>query len=96
MSRSDIIQTLKVFKEQHTEEYGIQLMGIFGSVARDEAKPDSDLDVIVKIKTPNPYIIVHIKEDIEEQLQLSVDIVRLRDKMNPFLRKRIEKDVVYV
>jgi len=96
MSRSDIIQTLRVFKEQHAEEYGIQLMGVFGSVARDEATIDSDIDIVVKIKIPNPYIIVHIKEDIEDQLHLSVDIVRLRDKMNPFLKKRIEQDVVYV
>jgi len=96
MSRSDIIQTLKVFKEQHAEEYGIQLMGIFGSVARDEATANSDVDIVVKIEIPNPYIIVHIKEEISEQLQLSVDIVRLRDKMNPFLKKRIEQDVVYV
>ncbi len=96
MSRSDIIQTLRVFKEQHAEEYGIQLMGVFGSVARDEATIDSDIDIVVKIKIPNSYIIVHIKEDIEDQLHLSVDIVRLRDKMNPFLKKRIEQDVVYV
>ncbi len=96
MSRSDIIQILKVFKEQHAEEYGIQLMGIFGSVARDEATANSDVDIVVKIEIPNPYIIVHIKEEISEQLQLSVDIVRLRDKMNPFLKKRIEQDVVYV
>ena len=96
MFRSEIIQTLKLFKEQHAEEYGILDLGIFGSVARDEAGKDSDVDIVVKIKTPDPYIIVHIKEDIEEQLQLPVDIVRLRDKMNSFLKKRIERDAVYV
>ena len=96
MSRSEIIQTLKLFKEQNAEEYGILDLGIFGSVARDEADKDSDVDIVVKIKTPDPYIIVHIKEDIEGKLQLPVDIVRLRDKMNPFLKKRIERDAVYV
>ena len=96
MSRSEIIQILKEFKEQYSEKYGILLIGLFGSVARDEAKKDSDVDVVVKIKTPDPFIIVHIKEDIEEQLQLHVDIVRLREKMNPFLNKRIDKEAVYV
>lgn len=96
MCRSDIIQILKAFKEQHSEEYGIQLMGVFGSVARDEATANSDIDIVVKIKIPNPYIIVHIKEDIEGQRQQPVDIVRLRDSLNPFLKKRIEQDVVYV
>ncbi len=96
MSRLEIIKVLKLFKEQHAEEYGILLIGIFGSVARDEAKKDSDVDVVVKIKVPDPFIIVHIKEDIEEQLQLHVDIVRLRDKLNPFLKKQIDKEAVYV
>ncbi len=96
MSRSEIIQILKEFKEKYSEKYGILLIGLFGSVARDEAKKDSDVDVVVKIKTPDPFIIVHIKEDIEEQLQLHVDIVRLREKMNPFLKKRIDKEAIYV
>ena len=96
MSRSEIIKVLKLFKEQSAEEYGILALGIFGSVARDEAKKDSDVDVVVKTKTPDPYTIVHIKESIEEKLQLPVDIIRLRDKMNPFLKKRIEKEAMYV
>ena len=96
MSRSEIIQILKKFKEKYAEKYGILVLGIFGSVARDEAKEESDVDVVVKIKIPDPYIIVHIKEEIEEQLQLPVDILRLRDKMNPFLKKRIEEEAVYV
>ena len=96
MSRSEIIKVLKLFKEQSAEEYGILALGIFGSIARDEAKKDSDVDVVVKTKTPDPYTIVHIKESIEEKLQLPVDIIRLRDKMNPFLKKRIEKEAVYV
>ena len=96
MVRSEIIQTLKKFKKQHGDEYGILSLGIFGSVARDQAKKDSDLDVVVKMKTPDPYIIVHIKEDIEDKLKVSVDIVQVRDKMNPFLKKQIEKEAVYV
>ncbi len=35
MSRLDILKILKEFKEKNAEEYGILLMGIFGSVARD-------------------------------------------------------------
>ena len=35
-------------------------------------------------------------KNIEEALGSKVDIVRLRDKMNKFLRQRIERDTVYV
>ncbi len=96
MSRSDILKILKEFKEKHAEEYGILLMGIFGSVARDQATEKSDVDILLKTKTPDPFNIVHIKEALEEKLHHHVDIVRLRDRMNPSLKTRIEKEAVYV
>jgi len=96
MSRSEIIEILKQFKRKHGSQYGILLIGVFGSVARDHASGISDVDIVVKTETPDPFNIVHIKEDLEEQLHLHVDIVRLRDKMNPFLKDRIEKEAVYV
>ncbi len=55
MSRSDILKILKEFKENHAEEYGILLMGVFGSVARDQATEKSDVDIFLKTKTPNPF-----------------------------------------
>ncbi|MFV1976799.1 MAG: nucleotidyltransferase family protein [Candidatus Scalindua sp.] len=96
MSRSDILKILKEFKETHAEEYGILLMGIFGSIARDQATEKSDVDIFLKTKTPDPFNIVHIKEELEEKLHQHVDIVRLRDSMNPSLKSRIEKEAVYV
>jgi uncharacterized protein len=39
-------------------------MGIFGSVARDEATELSDVDIVVKTKIPDPFTVVHIKEDL--------------------------------
>ena len=96
MSRSEIIEILKDFKKNHAKKYGILLIGIFGSVARDEATENSDVDIVIKTETPNPFNIVHIKENLEIQLNKKVDIVRLRDNMNPFLLKRIKKEAVYV
>ena len=84
------------FKEKYASQYGIELLGIFGSVARDEATESSDVDIVVKTKTPDPFNIVHIKDGLEKQLHQRVDIVRLRDTMNPFLKKRIEVEAVYV
>ena len=37
-----------------------------------------------------------IKEDIELYFKTSVDIIQLRERMNEFLKKRIERDVIYV
>jgi uncharacterized protein len=96
VDRDDIIAFLRDFKSRNAEKYGILSLGIFGSVARGEIRDDSDVDIYIGTRTPDPFIIVHIKEDIENRLHRRVDIVRLRDRMNPFLRGRIEKEGIYV
>ncbi|MBI5778621.1 MAG: nucleotidyltransferase domain-containing protein [Planctomycetes bacterium] len=96
MRRGSLLTILREFKKDYAEKYGILEIGVFGSMARDEAREDSDVDIFIKTKTPNPFILVHIKEDIERLTGKHVDIVRLREKMNPFLRERIEQEGHYV
>jgi predicted nucleotidyltransferase len=96
MRREEIISFLRDFKSRHGDRYGIISLGVFGSVARDEMRDDSDVDIYVRTRTPDPFIIVHIKRDVENLLHRHVDIVRLRDRMNPFLKKRIDEEGIYV
>ena len=96
MNRADLLNTLEEFKRIEGDKYGILSIGLFGSFARGQASEFSDADIVVRTKTPDPFIMVHIKEDLEEQLRMPVDLVRLREKMNPFLKRRIEKEAVYV
>ncbi|MBF0477528.1 MAG: nucleotidyltransferase domain-containing protein [Deltaproteobacteria bacterium] len=96
MKRDDVLAILREFKRDYAEKYGILELGVFGSTARDEAGEDSDVDICIKTKTPNPFTLVHIKEDIEGLIRKQVDIVRVREKMNPFLKERIERDGRYV
>ena len=96
MHKKRLLTELKRFKVIHQQKYGIIALGIFGSFAREEETTLSDVDIVLKTETPNFFNIVHIKEDLEKQLCLPVDIVRLREKMNPFLRKRIDNEAGYV
>ncbi len=96
MGRDDVLAILRDFKQNFADKYGILEIGIFGSIARGEEREDSDVDICIKTKTPDPFAIVHIKEEIENRVQRHVDIVRMREKMNPFLKERIEKEGVYV
>ncbi|MGC8495230.1 MAG: nucleotidyltransferase family protein [Syntrophobacteraceae bacterium] len=96
MKRDDVLAILKEFKRDRAEEYGILEIGVFGSVARDEAGEDSDVDICIKTRTPNPFALVHIKEEIEQRVKRHVEIIRVREKMNPFLRERIEREGSYV
>lgn len=95
INRGLVLETLKRHKDDFEERYGVTRIGIFGSVARDEAKDESDIDIVVEMKKPDLFYMVHIKETLEKDFQRPVDIVHFRDKMNLFLRERINREAVY-
>lgn len=95
MNKEEIIEILRTYKKDFSEQYGILDIGVFGSVARDEVGKDSDVDVIVRISKPDLFMLVGIKNELEERLHRSVDIVTYRKNMNPFLKKRIDGEAVY-
>jgi uncharacterized protein len=96
ITRDEMLQFLKKMKPEIAERYGIISLGLFGSVARGESRPDSDVDVVVRLREPNLFYLVHIKEALEEALHEHVDIIHYREKMNVFLKRRIDRDVIYV
>lgn len=91
-----IIMELRKFKARHQQEYGIELLGVFGSYARGEARRESDVDIVVKLTKQDLFYIIGIKQDLEEILHLPVDVVSYRPSMDAFLKKRIDRDAVYV
>ena len=96
MLRAEILKILKTFKEDCAGQYGILALGIFGSAARDEAKEDSDIDIVVKLKKQDLFNMIGIKQDLEETLHMPVDVISYREQMNAFLKTRIDKEVLYV
>lgn len=96
MTKKLAMKILQSFKINNQDKYGIESIGLFGSVARDEAKESSDVDICIKTKKADMFALVHIKEELEELMSANIDIVRIRDKMNPFLKNRIDKEAVYV
>jgi predicted nucleotidyltransferase len=96
MGKNDILAILRDFKERNAERFGILALGVFGSVARDQIRDDSDIDICIKTLTPNPFNLVHIKQEIERRTMRKIDLVRIREAMNPSLKKRIETEGVYV
>ncbi len=69
---------------------------MFGSIASDEHSNQSDLDIVVELSEPKMFDLIGIKQEIEERMQKNVDIVRFRKTMNHYLKKRIEREAIYV
>ncbi|MCK5494213.1 MAG: nucleotidyltransferase domain-containing protein [Candidatus Omnitrophica bacterium] len=96
MSRKEVIKYLKKFKERNKNKYNIERLGVFGSVARDTANDNSDIDIVVVLKKQDLFEIIGIKQGLEEYLSSPVDVVSYRERMNPFLKNRIDKEAIYV
>jgi len=94
--RDDALEILRRSKSGLEERYGITRMGIFGSVARDQSSEGSDIDIVVQMRAPNLFTLVHVKEELEEAMHEQVDIIHYRERMNSFLKSRIDQEAIYV
>ena len=75
---------------------GVRALSIFGSTARGEARPDSDVDVLVEFEGPatlDAYLA--LKERLEQVLQTRVDLVTSKG-VKPRLRTVIDREAVVV
>lgn len=95
MNKNEIIEILKIYKNEYTEKYGIQEIGVFGSYARDDAKKNSDIDVVIRISKADLFTLVGIKNELEDRLHKPVDLITYRKGMNKFLKNRIDGEAVY-
>jgi len=95
MRREVALKLLQEHKREFEERYGVTRLGIFGSVARDEAADESDVDVVVEM-TPDMFGRVSLKEELETILGVKVDLVRYWRRMNHYLKSRIDREAHYV
>ena len=95
MDSEDILILLRQFKIDHADKYHLLSLGIFGSFARGEAREDSDVDVVFETDQPNLFRTAGMQADLQDLLGRPVDVVRLRENMNPRLKARILQDAVY-
>ncbi len=96
MNRTEILQFLSAHKADFEKNFGVLKIGLFGSYARDEAREGSDIDIAVELETPDLFSLIGVKQAIEAQTGKRVEVVRIREVMNSTLKRRIERDVVYV
>jgi len=95
MTKKEILDYLSSHKNEFQKMYEIEEIGLFGSYARNEAKADSDIDIFVQMK-PDLFKLVELKQQIEEDLQKKVDIIRNHKYIKPLLLKMIQKEITYV
>jgi uncharacterized protein len=90
--------TLALLAQHQTtlRNMGVTSLAIFGSVARNEARPDSDVDLLVEIEAPVTFDrYMDVKFYLEDLLDKPVDLVTALS-LKPQLRSIVEREAIYV
>ncbi|MGC1274693.1 MAG: nucleotidyltransferase family protein [Planctomycetaceae bacterium] len=91
MKRDDALRLLAEHKAELAEEFGVTAIYLYGSVARDEAGPESDVDVLVEFdgRPMGYFTFFRLQDRLTEILGTEVDL-----GMPDTLRRRIRDEVL--
>lgn len=95
ITSNDVIKKLRHLKPELEKRYGVTRIGIFGSVARNEAYHGSDIDIVVDM-APDLLKRISLKAELELLFGQKVDVVRYWHGMNNYLKARIDQEAIYV
>ena len=98
-TQPDVAQIRDILRQQLpllAERYGVASLGLFGSYVRREARPDSDLDVLVRFHTtPGLLRYIELENYLSDLLGVRVDLV-MAEALKPYIGRRILEEVVPV
>ncbi len=95
MRRDETLAILAAHREE-LRRRGVRSLAVFGSVARDEARPDSDVDVLVELERPMGLLgFIDIQLYLEGILGCTVDL-GTPDTLKPAIRERVLHEAVRV
>jgi len=96
MTKNEIVDSLNQHHTELNEKFGIEQLALFGSYAKDEHNSSSDIDLLViKMKKKNAFTLLKAKAFLSNLFGKEVDL-GLYDSLRPFIKHRIEKDMIYV
>lgn len=91
---AEVLGALRRLEPALRRRYPIKALGVFGSWARGEQRPDSDLDVLVEFDRPiGLFDFVGLRDELSDALGLRVDLV-MRDAPKPRIARRIARELI--
>lgn len=93
----NVRQILAQHKNELRERFHVRSIAIFGSCARGEQKPGSDIDILVDFTCAVGWEVVDLRDYLEQILGAKVDLVTAGALMRkPALWEAVQEDLVYV
>lgn len=94
LSTETILTTLREQLPYLEEHFGVTQLALFGSYARGDFDDASDIDILIKLKKKDYELRFFLKEHLESVFHKNVDVVYF-DSLRPFVKRSVEKDVIY-
>ena len=94
MTRAELLQRLRELKPW-LESQGVVDLRLFGSFARDEARDDSDVDLLCQADAVKGWDIFGVEAELAERLGRRVELVE-NGCLHPVARRRADADLIRV
>lgn len=95
MQRDRVIAIINSHQEE-LKNLGVKSLDLFGSVARDEARPDSDVDFLVEFSKPvGLFEFFTVRHYLEDILKSKIDL-GTQNALRQHLREPVLKDAIRV
>jgi predicted nucleotidyltransferase len=96
MNRQGVLTRLSEHADEMRKRFSVKAMSIFGSIVRDEAGDDSDVDVLVTFEQKATFDgFMDLKFYLEELLGRRVDLVT-ENALRPQMRRAIQEELIRV
>ena len=90
MSRQEVEQIIV----NYLKDYDLKRIGLFGSFARKENVPGSDIDILVKFKeTPSLLLLIKLENELSKKLGSKVDLLTEGSISNKRIKSQIKQDL---
>ncbi|RJQ41794.1 MAG: nucleotidyltransferase [Anaerolineaceae bacterium] len=97
MKRDDVIKILKDTRQHLSERFGVTSLYLFGSVARDKARPDSDIDLLVEFSQPiGLFEFIELQQNLESLPGYKVDLGTRRSPKLQYEDKVFEEAILVI
>lgn len=96
MKQDVVLQILRQKNAELKKKFGVKSLSLFGSVARNEATSDSDVDLLVEFSRPVGYFGLFALQDyLEKLLGCPVDL-GTPNSLKPYMRERVMGEAIHV
>jgi predicted nucleotidyltransferase len=97
LSLEQVLEFLRDHKQEFHNQYGVERIGVFGSILRDELRDDSDIDIAIEMDSSRKSLrnFLAFKRELEQAFNRPVDL-GIESTLKTAIKESVSRDIRYV